>query len=106
MALRPDWHDPDPKRGLIKVIMTGSAADPAAYQPHLHGREELRDIKARAKNADDPLELVIVRDMWLTGFDAPPVNTMYLDKPLRGAGLMQAIARVNRTFEGDRKSVV
>ncbi len=100
VALRPDWHDPDPKQGLIKVIMTGSAADPASYQPHLHGREELRDIKARAKNADDLLELVIVRDMWLTGFDAPPVNTMYVDKPMRGAGLMQAIARVNRTFEG------
>ena len=100
VALRPDWHDPDHTKGRIKVIMTGSAADPSGYQPHLHTREELRDIKARARDADDPLELVIVRDMWLTGFDAPPVHTMYVDKPMRGAGLMQAIARVNRTFHG------
>ncbi len=100
VALRPAWHDPDPKRGRIKVVMTGSAADPPAYQPHLLGREAMRDVKARAKDPDDPLELVIVRDMWLTGFDAPPVHTMYVDKPMRGAGLMQAIARVNRTFRG------
>ena len=78
--------------------MTGSAADPPAYQPHLKRREILRDIKARAKDAADSLELVIVRGMWPTGFDAPPVHTMYVDKPMQGAGLMQAIARVNRTF--------
>jgi type I restriction enzyme R subunit len=98
VELRPDWHSDDPKQGKIKVVMTGSAADPAHYQPHLYSKEIKRDIKARAKNADDPLELVIVRDMWLTGFDAPSMHTMYVDKPMQGAGLMQAIARVNRTF--------
>lgn len=98
VALRPDWHDPDPAAGRIKVVMTGSAADPAGFQPHLHTKETQRAIKARAKDPDDPLELVIVRDMWLTGFDAPAMHTMYVDKPMQGAGLMQAIARVNRTF--------
>jgi len=98
VALRPDWHSDDPAKGKIKVVMTGSAADPAAYQPHIYSKDVKRDIKARAKNADDPLELVIVRDMWLTGFDAPSMHTMYVDKPMQGAGLMQAIARVNRTF--------
>jgi type I restriction enzyme R subunit len=78
--------------------MTGSAADPAEFQLHLHTKETQRAIKARAKDPDDPLELVIVRDMWLTGFDAPAMHTMYVDKPMQGAGLMQAIARVNRTF--------
>lgn len=98
VALRPDWHDPDPTKGHIKVVMTGSAADPPAFQPHLHDRATLRAIKARAKDPDDALEIVIVRDMWLTGFDAPAMHTMYVDKPMQGAGLMQAIARVNRTF--------
>ncbi len=98
VALRPDWHAPDPAAGKIKVVMTGSAADPAEFQPHLHTKETQRAIKARAKDPDDPLELVIVRDMWLTGFDAPAMHTMYVDKPMQGAGLMQAIARVNRTF--------
>jgi type I restriction enzyme R subunit len=98
VALRPEWHSDDPAKGKIKVVMTGSAADPASYQPHIYSKDVKRDIKARAKNADDPLELVIVRDMWLTGFDAPSMHTMYVDKPMQGAGLMQAIARVNRTF--------
>lgn len=98
VELRPDWHSDDPKQGKIKVVMTGSAADPAEYQPHLYSKDVKRDIKARAKNPDDPLELVIVRDMWLTGFDSPSTHTMYVDKPMQGAGLMQAIARVNRTF--------
>jgi type I restriction enzyme R subunit len=98
IQLRPDWHDSDPAAGNIKVIMTGSAADPPGFQPHLHPKETQRAIKARAKDPDDPLELVIVRDMWLTGFDAPAMHTMYVDKPMQGAGLMQAIARVNRTF--------
>lgn len=98
VALRPDWHSDDPMQGRIKVVMTGSAMDPPAFQRHLYQKETLRELKARAKNADDPLELVIVRDMWLTGFDAPSMHTMYVDKPMQGAGLMQAIARVNRTF--------
>jgi type I restriction enzyme, R subunit len=98
IALRPDWHDDDPADGTIKVVMTGSAADPPSYQPHLHSKDVRKQLKARAKDPEDPLELVIVRDMWLTGFDAPAVHTMYVDKPMQGAGLMQAIARVNRTF--------
>jgi type I restriction enzyme R subunit len=98
VALRPDWHSDDPAQGRIKVVMTGSAADPPEFQPHLYPKETLRDLKARAKNAEDPLEIVIVRDMWLTGFDAPSMHTMYVDKPMQGSGLMQAIARVNRTF--------
>lgn len=98
VKLRPDWHSDDPMKGKIKVVMTGSAMDPKEFQPHLYPKETLRNLKARAKNADDELELVIVRDMWLTGFDAPSMHTMYVDKPMQGAGLMQAIARVNRTF--------
>jgi type I restriction enzyme R subunit len=98
VALRPEWHDPDTARGAIKVVMTGSAADPSAFQPHLHNKQTLRAIKARAKDPTDPLQVVIVRDMWLTGFDSPALHTIYVDKPMQGAGLMQAIARVNRTF--------
>jgi len=98
VALRPDWHDDDPDAGRIKVVMTGSAADPAAFQPHVHPKDVRKKLKLRAKDPDDPLEIVIVRDMWLTGFDAPAMHTMYVDKPMQGAGLMQAIARVNRTF--------
>lgn len=98
VELRPDWHSDDPAEGKIKVVMTGSAADPQEFQPHIHSKDVRKDLKARAKNADDPLELVIVRDMWLTGFDAPSMHTMYVDKSMQGAGLMQAIARVNRTF--------
>lgn len=98
VSLRPDWHSDDPESGKIKVVMTGSAADPASFQPHIHSKDVRKDLQLRAKNPDDELELVIVRDMWLTGFDAPPMHTMYVDKTMQGAGLMQAIARVNRTF--------
>lgn len=98
VALKPEWHSDDPAKGKIKVVMTGSAADPAGFQPHIHSKDVRKDLKLRAKNADDELELVIVRDMWLTGFDAPSMHTMYVDKTMQGAGLMQAIARVNRTF--------
>ena len=98
VELRPDWHADDPMQGRIKVVMTGSAADPPEFQRHLYSKDTLRELKGRAKRADDPLELVIVRDMWLTGFDAPSMHTMYVDKPMQGHGLMQAIARVNRTF--------
>ncbi|MGE0004835.1 MAG: type I restriction endonuclease subunit R [Parvibaculaceae bacterium] len=98
VALRPDWHSDDDAAGSIKVVMTGSAADPQTWQPHI-GTKARRDLLAkRAKNPDDPLKLVIVRDMWLTGFDAPSMHTMYIDKPMKGHGLMQAIARVNRVF--------
>jgi type I restriction enzyme R subunit len=98
VALRPDWHSDDDAAGKIKVVMTGSAADPQAWQPHI-GTKGRRDLLAkRAKDPKDALELVIVRDMWLTGFDAPSMHTMYIDKPMKGHGLMQAIARVNRVF--------
>ena len=99
VKLRPEWHSDDLDKGKIKVVMTGSAADPANFQPHIHSKDERRDLKLRAKNPDDELEIVIVRDMWLTGFDAPSLHTMYVDKPMQGAGLMQAIARVNRRFK-------
>jgi type I restriction enzyme R subunit len=98
VRLRPDWHSDDPAQGRIKVVITGQADDDALLQPHLHTKETRRLLKNRAKDPDDPLELVIVRDMWLTGFDSPAMHTMYVDKPMRGAPLMQAIARVNRTF--------
>lgn len=98
VALRPEWHSDDPASGKIKVVMTGSAADPAEFQPHIYTKDVRKELKLRAKNPDDELELVIVRDMWLTGFDAPSLHTMYVDKTMQGAGLMQAIARVNRTF--------
>ena len=98
VALRPEWHSEDDKKGAIKVVMTGSAADVPGWQPHI-GNKARRDLLAkRAKDPADPLRLVIVRDMWLTGFDAPSMHTMYIDKPMRGHGLMQAIARVNRVF--------
>ena len=98
VALRPDWDDPDPEKGALKVIMTGSAADKALLQPHLHSRRTKKRLEKRFKDPADPLKLVIVRDMWLTGFDAPCCHTMYIDKPMRGHALMQAIARVNRVF--------
>jgi len=98
VALRPDWHSDDDAAGKIKVVMTGSAADPQAWQPHI-GTKGRRDLLAkRANDPKDSLKLVVVRDMWLTGFDAPSMHTMYIDKPMKGHGLMQAIARVNRVF--------
>ena len=98
VALRPGWHSDDDAGGTVKIVMTGSAADPQDWQPHI-GTKARRDLLAkRAKNPKDELKLVIVRDMWLTGFDAPSMHTMYIDKPMRGHGLMQAIARVNRVF--------
>jgi type I restriction enzyme, R subunit len=98
VALRPDWDSKDDESGVIKVVMTGSAADDLHWQRHIRNSERMEKIKARLRNPNDPLRLVIVRDMWLTGFDAPPLHTMYVDKPMRGHGLMQAIARVNRVF--------
>ena len=98
VKLRPDWHSPDDNAGVVKIVMTGAASDPPEWQPHI-GNKARRDLLARrARDPNDPLKLVIVRDMWLTGFDAPCMHTMYVDKPMRGHGLMQAIARVNRVF--------
>jgi len=98
VGLRPDWHSDDDAGGLIKIVMTGSASDPEAWQPHIGGKARRDLLAKRAKDPSDPLQIVIVRDMWLTGFDAPAMHTMYIDKPMRGHGLMQAIARVNRVF--------
>lgn len=97
-ALRPDWHGDDDKKGAIKVVMTGAATDPLDWQRHIGNKARREFLAKRAKDANDPLKLVLVRDMWLTGFDAPSMHTMYVDKPMRGHGLMQAIARVNRVF--------
>lgn len=99
IALRPEWHSTDDAQGAVKIVMTGSASDPLDWQPHIGSKKRRDDLAKRARNPDDPLRLVIVCDMWLTGFDAPCMNTMYIDKPMRGHGLMQAIARVNRVFK-------
>ncbi len=96
--LRPAWHDEDDARGALKVVMTGSAADPTDWQPHIRNKARREALANRFRDPADPFRIVIVRDMWLTGFDAPSLHTMYLDKPMRGHGLMQAIARVNRVF--------
>ena len=98
IKLRPEWHSDDDDSGTIKVVMTGAAADPKEWQQHIGGKARRELLAKRAKDSDDPLRLAIVRDMWLTGFDAPSMHTMYIDKPMRGHGLMQAIARVNRVF--------
>lgn len=98
IRLRPNWHTTDDNAGAIKIVMTGTASDPQEWQQHI-GNKTRRDLLAkRARDPKDPLKLVIVRDMWLTGFDAPCMHTMYVDKPMKGHGLMQAIARVNRVF--------
>nr|WP_271196253.1 type I restriction endonuclease subunit R [Pseudomonas turukhanskensis] len=99
VSLRPDWHNDDPELGAIKIVMTGSAADKALLQPHLYSKQMKKRLETRFKDVKDPLKLVIVRDMWLTGFDAPCCHTMYIDKPMKGHNLMQAIARVNRVFK-------
>ena len=98
VRLRPDWHDDDDARGSIKVVMTGSASDPPEWQQHVRNKSRREALANRFRDPDDPFQVVLVRDMWLTGFDAPSLHTMYLDKPMRGHGLMQAIARVNRVF--------
>ncbi len=99
VAIKPEWHDPNPAGGAIKIVMTGSAADKEKLQPHIYTKDTRKRFEKRFKDIDDPLQLVIVRDMWLTGFDAPGCHTMYIDKPMKGHNLMQAIARVNRVFK-------
>jgi type I restriction enzyme R subunit len=99
VALRPAWHGNDDEHGSLKVVMTGSASDPLDWQPHIRNKKRREDLAARFRDPKDPFQIVIVRDMWLTGFDAPSLHTMYVDKPMRGHGLMQAIARVNRVFK-------
>ena len=100
VKIRPEWHSDDDENGAIKIVMTGAASDPIEWQTHIGKRPKTRrDLLAkRAKDPHDPLKIVIVCDMWLTGFDAPCMHTMYIDKPMQGHGLMQAIARINRVF--------
>lgn len=99
VKIKPEWYSKDDKEGSIKVVMTGSASDPQEWQEHIGNKTRRDNLAKRAKKSADPLKIVIVRDMWLTGFDAPSMHTMYIDKPMRGHGLMQAIARVNRVFK-------
>jgi type I restriction enzyme R subunit len=104
--LRPDWHSDDPEQGAIKIVMTGSASDKALLRPHIYSGQVKKRLENRFKDPKDPLKLVIVRDMWLTGFDAPCVHTLYVDKPMKGHNLMQAIARVNRVFKDKQGGLV
>lgn len=106
IALRPDWHNEDPTKGGIKIVMTGSASDKPLLRPHIYSQQIRKDFEKRFKNPADELRLVIVRDMWLTGFDAPCVHTLYVDKPMKGHNLMQAIARVNRVFKDKQGGLV
>ena len=99
VKIKPEWYSKDDKEGSIKVVMTGSASDPQEWQEHIGNKTRRDGLAKRAKKSSDALKIVIVRDMWLTGFDAPSMHTMYIDKPMRGHGLMQAIARVNRVFK-------
>lgn len=106
VKLRPDWHDEDPEKGAIKIVMTGSASDKALLRPHIYDGKTKKRLEKRFKDPSDELKLVIVRDMWLTGFDAPCVHTLYVDKPMKGHNLMQAIARVNRVFKDKQGGLV
>ena len=99
IALRPDWHNDYKHKGGVKVIMTSSSSDPIEWQKHTTTKQERKELRERFQDPADPLHLVIVRDMWLTGFDAPCLNTIYVDKIMRGHNLMQAIARVNRVYK-------
>lgn len=98
IKLRPDWHSDDDKKGVIKIVMTGTSSDPEHWQPFIGNKKRRDELARRMKDVNDELKIVIVRDMWLTGFDVPALHTMYIDKPMKGHNLMQAIARVNRVF--------
>ena len=104
--IKPEWHSDKDDEGGIKVVMTGSGADPVSYHPHIRGSLRQKDVEKRFKDPDDPLKIVIVRDMWLTGFDVPCAHTLYVDKPMKGHGLLQAIARVNRRFKDKPSGLV
>ena len=99
VKIRPDWHDDDPTKGAIKIMMTGSSSDKPHIRAHVYPKDVRKNLEKRFKDPGDGLKIVIVRDMWLTGFDAPVVNTLYVDKPMKGHNLMQAIARANRVFK-------
>ena len=106
IKLRPDWHSEDKDKGKIKIVMTGSASDPAEWQKHIHNKPDRDELAKRFKDVKDELKLVLVRDMWLTGFDVPSLNAIYIDKPMKGHNLMQAIARVNRVFKDKEAGLV
>jgi type I restriction enzyme R subunit len=106
VKLRPDWHSDDDTEGEIKVVMTGSSSDPLNFQPHVRNKPKRKALGERLKDPKDKLKLVIVRDMWLTGFDAPAMHTLYIDKPMQGHNLMQAIARVNRVYKDKEGGLV
>lgn len=106
VALRPEWHSDDPTKGAVKVVITGSASDKALLRPHVYAQQIRKDLEKRFKNPEDTLRLVIVRDMWLTGFDVPCAHTLYVDKPMKSHNLMQAIARVNRVFKDKEGGLV
>ncbi|MDX9770690.1 MAG: type I restriction endonuclease subunit R [Tenuifilaceae bacterium] len=106
VKLRPEWHSDDDDKGMVKVVMTGSSSDPLHWQKHIRSKEKRKDIGNRVKDPNDPIKLVLVRDMWLTGFDAPCLHTLYIDKPMRDHNLMQAIARVNRVFKDKEGGLV
>jgi type I restriction enzyme R subunit len=99
IKLRPEWHSDNLLKGDIKVVMTSSTSDPESFQPHQTTKDQRKTLALRLKDPHDPLKLVIVQSMWLTGFDAPCLHTMYIDKKMQGANLMQAIARVNRVYK-------
>ncbi len=99
VKLRPEWHSVGDEKGVLKIVMSGSASDQSEWQPHIRSKQRREELAKRFKDPSDPMKMVIVRDMWLTGFDCPSLHTMYVDKPMRGHGLMQAIARVNRVFK-------
>lgn len=106
VRMRPEWRGTDDATGAIKVVMTGSGADPVEFHPHVRGKDRQKAIEKRFKDPTDPLRIVIVRDMWLTGFDVPCAHTLYVDKPMQGHGLLQAIARVNRRFKDKPSGLV
>ena len=106
IKLKPEWHSDDPEKGQIKIVMTGSASDKALLRPHIYDGKTKKRLEKRFKDPSDELQIVIVRDMWLTGFDAPCVHTLYVDKPMKGHNLMQAIARVNRVFKDKQGGLV
>jgi len=106
IKLKPEWHSDDDNEGVIKVVMTGSSSDPLAFQPHVRNKPKRKELADRIKDPKDKLKLAIVRDMWLTGFDAPSMHTLYVDKPMRGHNLMQAIARVNRVYKDKEGGLV
>lgn len=106
IKLKPEWHSDDPEKGQLKIVMTGSASDKALLRPHIYDGKTKKRLEKRFKDPSDELQIVIVRDMWLTGFDAPCVHTLYVDKPMKGHNLMQAIARVNRVFKDKQGGLV